>query len=145
MNQVTSASLRYPLSVFNKNSTLKETHTQNHRKYTGLARIVPEQSQGGRCHTWSVVRSNKPHCIKTEVPSAFFWYLLRSGAMPRPFAPPKDGLKEGGRARGVYKTVGQCSQLLITHVLDSCVKLLAVLHISSVQGRSVDRTSAGSS
>jgi len=35
--------------------------------------------------------------------------------------------------------------LLITHVLDSCVKLLAVLHISSAQGRSVDRTSAGSS
>ena len=37
------------------------------------------------------------------------------------------------------------ARLLITHVLDSCVKLLAVLHISSAQGRSVDRTSAGSS
>jgi len=30
------------------------------------------------------------------------------------------------------------ANLLITHVLDSCVKLLAVLHISSTQGRSVD-------
>jgi len=28
--------------------------------------------------------------------------------------------------------------LLITHVLDWCVKLLAVLHISSAQGRLVD-------
>ena len=28
MNQVTSASLRYPLSVFNKNSTLKWIHDQ---------------------------------------------------------------------------------------------------------------------
>jgi len=37
------------------------------------------------------------------------------------------------------------THLLITHVLDSCVKLLAVLHISSAQGRSADRTSAGSS
>ena len=37
------------------------------------------------------------------------------------------------------------AHLLITHVLDSCVKLLAVLHISSAQGRSVDRTSTGSS
>jgi len=36
------------------------------------------------------------------------------------------------------------AHLLITHVLDSCVKLLAVLHMSSAQGRSVDRTSAGS-
>ena len=44
----------------------------------------------------------------------------------------------------MYKTVGQCSQdlrnanLLLTHVLDSCVKLLVVLPISSAQGRSVD-------
>jgi len=30
------------------------------------------------------------------------------------------------------------ANLLITHVVDSCVKLLAVLHISSAQGRSVD-------
>ena len=30
------------------------------------------------------------------------------------------------------------ANLLITHVLDQCVKLLAVLHISSAQGRSVD-------
>jgi len=29
------------------------------------------------------------------------------------------------------------NNLLITHVLDSCVKLLSVLHISSAQGRSV--------
>jgi len=29
------------------------------------------------------------------------------------------------------------ANLLITHVLDSCVRLLAVLHISSAQGRSV--------
>ena len=29
MNQVTSASLRYPLSVFNKNSTFKHTGTQH--------------------------------------------------------------------------------------------------------------------
>jgi len=28
--------------------------------------------------------------------------------------------------------------LLITHVLDRCVKLLVVLYISSTQGRSVD-------
>ena len=44
----------------------------------------------------------------------------------------------------MYKIVGQCSQdlrnanLLLTHVLDSCVELLAVLHISSAQGRLVD-------
>ena len=30
------------------------------------------------------------------------------------------------------------ANLLITHVLDSCVKLLAVLHILSAQGQSVD-------
>ena len=30
------------------------------------------------------------------------------------------------------------SNLLITHVLDQCMKILAVLHISSTQGRSVD-------
>ena len=30
------------------------------------------------------------------------------------------------------------ANLLITHVLDWCLKLLAVLHISSAQGRSVD-------
>jgi len=30
------------------------------------------------------------------------------------------------------------ANLLITHVLDRCVKLLAVLHISSAQGQSVD-------
>ena len=30
------------------------------------------------------------------------------------------------------------ANLLITHVLDQCVKLLVVLHISSAQGRSVD-------
>jgi len=30
------------------------------------------------------------------------------------------------------------ANLLITHVLDQCVKLLAVLYISSAQGRSVD-------
>jgi len=36
-------------------------------------------------------------------------------------------------------------RLLITHVLDSCVKLLAVLYISSAQGQSVDCTFRGSS
>jgi len=30
------------------------------------------------------------------------------------------------------------TNLLITHVLDWCVQLLAALHISSAQGRSVD-------
>jgi len=30
------------------------------------------------------------------------------------------------------------ANLLINHVLDSCVKLLAVLHISRAQGRSMD-------
>jgi len=30
------------------------------------------------------------------------------------------------------------ANLLIAHVLDWCVKLLAVLHVSSAQGRSVD-------
>jgi len=30
------------------------------------------------------------------------------------------------------------AHLLLSHVLDWCVKLLAVLHISSAQGRSVD-------
>jgi len=30
------------------------------------------------------------------------------------------------------------ANLLVSHVLDWCVKLLAVLHISSTQGRSVD-------
>jgi len=30
------------------------------------------------------------------------------------------------------------ANLLTTHVLDSCVELLAVLHISSAQGRSAD-------
>jgi len=37
------------------------------------------------------------------------------------------------------------AHLLIIHVLDSCAKLLAVLHISSAQGQSPDRISVGSS
>ena len=41
------------------------------------------------------------------------------------------------------KPIIRKSHLLITHILDSCVKLLAVLHISSAQGQSADRTSTG--
>jgi len=125
--------------------------TQNRRKYTEFARIVPEQSQRGRssCRTWSVVRSNKPQCNKTEPPSTFFLHLLRSGAVPRPCAPPKDGRKVGGRERiqdsRSIQTRIRNAHLLIKNVLDSCVKLLALLHISSGKGRSADRTSAGSS
>ena len=37
------------------------------------------------------------------------------------------------------------AHLLITRAADPCVKLLAVLQISSAQGRSADRTPAGSS
>jgi len=36
------------------------------------------------------------------------------------------------------KPIIRNSNLLITHVLDQCLKLLAVLHLSSAQGRSVD-------
>jgi len=95
------------------------------------------------------VLSNKPQCVKTEPPSALFLHLLRSGAVLRPCAPPKDGEKEGGReriqdSRSMQPKIRK-AHLLITHVLDTRVKLLAVLHISSAQGRSVDRTSAGSS
>ena len=49
---------------------------------------------------------------------------------------------EGGRERvqdsHSMKPKFRNANLLITHVLDSCVKLLAVLHISSTQGRSGD-------
>jgi len=38
VNQVTSASLRYPLSVFNKNSTLKEGKKEGKRKPTTSTR-----------------------------------------------------------------------------------------------------------
>jgi len=53
----------------------------------------------------------------------------------------------GGRIQdsGSMKPRIRNTDLLITHVLDSCVKILAVLHISSAQGQSVDCTSAGSS
>ena len=38
MNQVTSASLRYPLSVFNKNSTLKEGKKERTKREGGKRR-----------------------------------------------------------------------------------------------------------
>ena len=46
----------------------------------------------------------------------------------------------GSRAQDIcsVKPRFRNANLLITHVLDRCVKLLAVLHISSAQDRSVD-------
>jgi len=69
--------------------------------------------------------------------------------LPRPYARPKM-VKRRVAGGGVQDSKSmqpriRKAHLLITHVLDSCVKLLTVLHLSSAQGRSVDRTSAGSS
>jgi len=62
-------------------------------------------------------------------------------AVLRPCAPPIDGRKESGRRwvtrQRSMKPKIRNAHLLITHALDSCAKLLAVLHISSAQGRSV--------
>jgi len=67
----------------------------------------------------------------------------------RPCIPPKYGQRagsKGGVARGgvqnsrSMKAIIRDAYLLITPVLDSCEKLLVVLHISSAQGRSVDGT-----
>jgi len=46
----------------------------------------------------------------------------------------------GGGVQDICSMKPRCrkANLLITHVMDWCVKLLAVLHISSAQGRSVD-------
>jgi len=63
--------------------------------------------------------------------------------VPRPCAPPNDGQKEGGRGRHTWRDIRSMKprirniHLLITYALDSCAKLLAVLHTSSAQGRSV--------
>jgi len=72
-----------------------------------IAQIVLEQSQGGRGGTCSVVRLNELQCIKTEPPSAIFYHLLRSGAVPRPCAPSKDGRKEGGGGRDTRQWVNE--------------------------------------
>jgi len=77
----------------------------------------------------------------------FFSNLLRAGVILRPCAPPKDGQRRvtGGGVQDSrsMKTRIRNVHLLITHVLDSCVKLLVVLYTSSTQGRSVGCTSAG--
>jgi len=85
------------------------------------------------------VRSNSSQCVKTDRPCTIFSDLLRVGTVLRHCAPPKDGRKEGGRRRDtrqwVKKTRIRNAHLVITHVLDSCAKLLTVLYISSTQGR----------
>jgi len=47
VNQVTSASLRYPLSVFNKNSTLKERRKRERTKRKGGKRRREMREKGG--------------------------------------------------------------------------------------------------
>jgi len=64
---------------------------------------------------------------------------------PRPKRVVRRMVGGGIQDSGSMKSRIRNADLLITHVLDPCVKLLVVLHISSAQGRSVDRTSAGSS
>ena len=86
--------------------------------------------------------------LKTYRPCATFSDLLHAGAVVRPCDPPKDGQRRvtGGGVQDSrsMKPRIRNAHLPITHVLDLGVKLLALLHISSTQGRSVDRTSAGS-
>jgi len=64
---------------------------------------------------------------------------------PRPKKVERRVVGGGIQDSGSMKPRIRNAHLLITHVLDSYTKLLAVLHISSAQGRSADRTSAGSS
>jgi len=52
VNQVTPVSLRYPLSVFNKNSTLKATHTHT----TGVVVGPFEEEEEGTGVTGDVVK-----------------------------------------------------------------------------------------
>jgi len=53
------------------------------------------------------VRSNSSQCVKTDRPFPTFSDLLRTGAVPRPCAPPKDGRKEGGRGRDTRQWVNE--------------------------------------
>ena len=66
-----------------------------------------EQSQSGHCRTRSAVRANELQCTKTLCSLLIFYEVLRSGAVPRPCALPKDGRKEGGRGRDTRQWVDE--------------------------------------
>ena len=81
------------------------------------------------------MRANELQCIETVGRPLTFGGVLRSGAVPKPCARPKMVKRRvsGGGVqdnRSMQPRIRK-AHLLITHVLDSCVKLLAVLHISS--------------
>jgi len=74
--------------------------------------VRSEQSQGGRCRTWSVLRSNKPQCIETQHLLLFFNTSFVLGLWQDPAPHPK--MVERWVLGSVYKTVGQYSQELGT-------------------------------
>jgi len=71
------------LVLFNEFPRWNLSLTQNRRKMHWAARIVHEQSQGGRGRTRSVVCSNSSQCVKTDRPVATFADLLRAGFVRR--------------------------------------------------------------
>ena len=112
-------------------------------------RAPPFPPNPGRCHILGAAATRKmPH------PNPGRCHILGASAtwtLPHPGSAtsrtlPQRRMAGGGvqDSRSMQPRIRK-AHLLIAYVLDSCVKLLAVLHISSAQGRSVDRTSAGSS
>ena len=90
----------------------------------------------------------KPIAVYWNGPTLSYFFRPPAGwYVSRHCAPPKDGQRRvtGGGVQDSrsMKPRIRNAHLLITHVLDSCVKLLTVLHTSSTQGQSVDFTSAG--
>jgi hypothetical protein len=123
--------------------------TQNRRKCAVRFRIVNNKAGWGVvAHALSCAQKDSS-AIKLALHVSLFSRTCVLGLCQDPAPHPKmverrvvgGGIQD---SRSMQPRIRK-ALLLITHVLDSCVKLLAVLHISSVQGRSVDRTPAGSS
>ena len=129
------------LVLFNKFSLWNLSLTQNRRKCAEQLGIVPNKvSRGFVAHAW--------RCAQTNC-SAPKWYELFShftnscvlglcrDHVPRPKIVERRVVGGGIQDSGSMKPRIRTAHLLITHVLNSCAKLLVVLHISSTQGQSV--------
>ena len=78
-----------------------------------------------------------PVCIPDVIRGVAVWRHNNKKKLARFRSPNRRVAGSGVQDSKSMKPRLRNANLLITHVLDSCVRLLAVLHISSAQGRSV--------
>jgi len=146
----TNQRLKTVVLVLFKNSRFEVSRSLKiAEKYTELLRLFLNKVRQGvvaRGRRWAQTDCSNNKLADLVLFFATFCVLgLYQDLAPRPKRVVRRVVGGEIQDSGSMKSRIRNADLLITHVLNPCVKLLTVLHISSGQGRSVDRTSTGSS